>query len=102
MELMNREPKMVAPSQVDEERLSAALEQKKKHFLYVDKVVKQRVTGLYPESCRGEISFKDVGFRYPSRPQRTVLENMNLTIPAGSIVALTGSSGGGKSSIMRL
>ncbi|KAL7574782.1 hypothetical protein ACA910_010628 [Epithemia clementina (nom. ined.)] len=104
MELMNREPQLTTPSHVDEERLLKALKNKKKHLLSVqsNKVIKQKVTGLHPELCRGEILFQDVEFRYPSRPRRTVLDHMNLRIPAGSIVALTGSSGGGKSSIMRL
>lgn len=50
----------------------------------------------------GEITFESVEARYPARPQRVVLDGLNLTIPAGSICALVGSSGSGKSSIVKL
>ena len=42
------------------------------------------------------IELRNLSFRYPSRRDITVLDNMNLTIPAGSIVALVGASGSGK------
>jgi ATP-binding cassette subfamily B (MDR/TAP) protein 1 len=47
----------------------------------------------------GDISFSDVQFRYPSRPDHFVLKNMNLQIPTGACVALVGRSGSGKSSV---
>jgi len=43
-----------------------------------------------------------VKMAYPARPKRTILNDMTLHIPAGKIVALCGSSGGGKSSILSL
>ena len=52
------------------------------------------------ESVEGEISFKDVGFSYPDR--ETVLEGVNLTIPAGKTVGLVGSTGSGKTTLVRL
>jgi ABC-type multidrug transport system fused ATPase/permease subunit len=62
--------------------------------------------GLHPQeslsSSNGEITFHNVGARYPARPQRQVLDGLSLTIPAGSVVALVGSSGSGKSSIAKL
>lgn len=47
----------------------------------------------------GDISFKDVGFHYPSRPGQNILEDFNLEIPGGKMVALVGMSGGGKSTL---
>ncbi|KAF1785308.1 P-loop containing nucleoside triphosphate hydrolase [Phytophthora cactorum] len=44
-----------------------------------------------------QLSFKNVSFRYPTRPEITVLKNYNLTIEAGQTVAFCGPSGGGKS-----
>ncbi|KIH64335.1 ABC transporter, ATP-binding protein [Ancylostoma duodenale] len=41
----------------------------------------------------GEVRFEDVGFAYPTRPEHHVFEKLNLTIPAGQIVALCGPSG---------
>lgn len=48
------------------------------------------------------IQFNDVTFSYPTRPTQTILKNFNLTIPAGQKVAIVGSSGNGKSTIVAL
>lgn len=50
----------------------------------------------------GEISYRDVHFSYPSRPDVPVLKGVSFDIPAGSKIALVGASGGGKSTIMQL
>lgn len=50
----------------------------------------------------GNIEFKNVSFSYPTRPEQEVLRNFSLSIPAGSIVALVGVSGGGKSTVAQL
>lgn len=47
-----------------------------------------------------DIEFKDVSFGY--KPEETVLRNFNLTVPAGSTVALVGATGSGKSTIVSL
>ena len=47
-----------------------------------------------------EITFKDVDFSY--RPGKPVLQRAAFTIPAGSLVAISGESGAGKSTILRL
>lgn len=48
----------------------------------------------------GEIRFENVSFGY--RPDRPILQGLNLTIPAGKKVAIVGPSGCGKSTILRL
>ncbi len=48
----------------------------------------------------GEITFENVTFGY--HPDRPILKNLNLTIPAGKKVAIVGPSGCGKSTILRL
>mmetsp|Transcript_27336 Transcript_27336/g.41361 ORF Transcript_27336/g.41361 Transcript_27336/m.41361 type:complete len:854 (-) Transcript_27336:1618-4179(-) len=48
------------------------------------------------------LSIRQAHFVYPSRPDHMVLENLNLTIPAGSNTALVGTSGCGKSTIVNL
>ncbi len=58
--------------------------------------------GLKPRDINGEISFKDVHFSYPTRPDGTVFKDFNLSIKAGHTVALVGPSGGGKSTAFSL
>jgi ABC-type multidrug transport system fused ATPase/permease subunit len=48
------------------------------------------------------ISFQDVGFAYPGRASVQVLENFNLEVKSGEVVALVGPSGGGKSTVVKL
>lgn len=48
----------------------------------------------------GEIRFENVTFGY--RPDRPILKNLSLVIPAGKKVAIVGPSGCGKSTILRL
>ncbi|GLE03422.1 hypothetical protein PINS_up012324 [Pythium insidiosum] len=58
--------------------------------------------GARPSDVRGEIEFRDVTFRYPTRPDVRVLRRCNLTIRSGETVALCGPSGGGKSTFIGL
>lgn len=48
----------------------------------------------------GEIKFENVTFGY--RPDRPILRNLTMTIPAGKKIAIVGPSGCGKSTILRL
>lgn len=50
----------------------------------------------------GDISFEDVCFSYPTRPEQTILKNFSFNAPAGKMVALVGESGGGKSTVTAL
>ncbi|MBS9522404.1 ATP-binding cassette domain-containing protein [Litoribacter alkaliphilus] len=47
------------------------------------------------------IRFKDVDFRYVGS-QENVIKNLNMEIPAGKVSAIVGSSGSGKSTILKL
>jgi putative ABC transport system ATP-binding protein len=48
------------------------------------------------ESLKGEIEFSNVCFSYPTRPEVKIFHDLNITIPAGKVIALVGSSGSGK------
>ena len=56
---------------------------------------------LQPE-IRGRISFNNVTFAYPTRPEVPVLKNVSLEFKEGECVAIVGSSGSGKSTIAAL
>ncbi len=47
------------------------------------------------------IQFREVTFRYPGC-ESAVLENFNLTLPAGKMVAIVGDNGAGKSTLIKL
>lgn len=51
---------------------------------------------------KGNISFKNVNFRYPSRTDIEVLKGLNIDIDSGKKIALVGPSGSGKSTIVQL
>lgn len=53
------------------------------------------------EPIRGDIEFQDVTFRYPDGNE-DVLSHFNLTIPAGTTVAIVGETGAGKSTLVNL
>lgn len=56
---------------------------------------------LTPITLKQEIHFHQVTFRYPGS-HKAALENFNLTIPAGKIVAIVGSNGAGKTTLLKL
>lgn len=60
----------------------------------------QRSGGLKPETLRGDISLKDVTFRYGS--ERPVLRDVNLTVREGERIAIIGESGSGKSTLGKI
>ena len=54
------------------------------------------------DNVKGEIEFKDVHFRYPTRPTQPVLRGIDLKFEPGQYVALVGRSGCGKSTVVSL
>ncbi|KAG9153943.1 hypothetical protein Leryth_022985 [Lithospermum erythrorhizon] len=59
-------------------------------------------SGLELESVTGQVELKNVNFSYPSRPDVLVLKNFSITVPSGKTIALVGSSGSGKSTVVSL
>lgn len=53
-------------------------------------------------TVEGNIEFKDVWFRYPTRKEDFVLKGLSLTIKKNESVALVGESGCGKSTFVAL
>lgn len=55
-----------------------------------------------PARARGEITFSEVNFRYPSRPDTPALADFSLSVSPGESVALVGPSGAGKTTVFQL
>ena len=55
---------------------------------------------LDADKIQGQIEFKDVSFGYT--PQKTLINHLNLSIPAASKVAIVGPTGAGKSTLINL
>ncbi|XP_054711327.1 ATP-binding cassette sub-family B member 10, mitochondrial-like [Uloborus diversus] len=58
--------------------------------------------GTALSSIKGDIMFEHVSFQYPCRSDSSVLDDFDLSIPAGSVYALVGASGSGKSTVASL
>ncbi|KAH7435715.1 hypothetical protein KP509_06G076400 [Ceratopteris richardii] len=51
---------------------------------------------------KGDIELCNVVFSYPSRPEAIIFQDFSLKIPSGRSVAIVGSSGSGKSTVVSL
>ncbi|EXK41726.1 ATP-binding cassette, subfamily B (MDR/TAP), member 1 [Fusarium oxysporum f. sp. melonis 26406] len=59
-------------------------------------------TGERLSQVEGTLEFRDVHFRYPTRPEQPVLRGLNLVVRPGQYIALVGASGCGKSTTIAL
>ena len=64
-------------------------------------VIDPPIPKLTPKKLNQEIKFENVSFWYPDS-NKYALENFNLTIPSGKIVAIVGANGAGKSTLLKL
>ncbi|NXG46003.1 MDR3 protein, partial [Psilopogon haemacephalus] len=58
--------------------------------------------GEKPKTFDGNIQFRDVTFNYPARAEVQVLRGLTLEVEKGQTLALVGSSGCGKSTVVQL
>ncbi|MBK7245947.1 MAG: ABC transporter ATP-binding protein [Saprospiraceae bacterium] len=62
----------------------------------------QQITEIPRIDIEGSIEYREVRFSYPSRMDVEVLHNISFTVTKGQRIALVGSSGAGKSTIIQL
>uniref|UniRef100_A0A8B9YS02 ATP binding cassette subfamily B member 4 n=1 Tax=Bos mutus grunniens TaxID=30521 RepID=A0A8B9YS02_BOSMU len=58
--------------------------------------------GLRPDKFEGNVTLNEVVFNYPTRPNVPVLRGLSLEVKKGQTLALVGSSGCGKSTVVQL
>ncbi|KAJ4452139.1 hypothetical protein ANN_03657, partial [Periplaneta americana] len=68
----------------------------------VPKIDSLSKTGKRLAEFHGDIQLDGVHFQYPARPEVKVLQGINLNVKSGEKVALVGSSGCGKSTVIQL
>lgn len=66
-----------------------------------DEVLPEKAEPVPIRPLADAIELRNVSFRYENDPKK-ILDDVSLVIPKGSMVALVGESGGGKSSLIRL
>ena len=55
-----------------------------------------------PQPARGALSFDDVTFHYPTRPEVSALKRFTLHVAPGEMLAVVGPSGAGKTTLFQL
>jgi len=81
-------------------RSSLSRAQRVMDILDTDQSVKELPHAKPLQIAKGEVSYKNVYFGY--NPERPVLEGVNFTCPGGSMVAVVGQTGAGKTSLVSL
>lgn len=71
-------------------------------YLDRDQLVVERPGAQKLNSFSKSVQFDGISFHYPSAPERDVLAGINLEVKAGQVVALVGSSGAGKTTLVNL
>jgi ATP-binding cassette, subfamily B, multidrug efflux pump len=63
--------------------------------------IRDEYDGSAPESIHGALEFRNLTFQYPNSNNQ-VLHNINIVVPAGTILAIVGHTGSGKSTLVSL
>ncbi len=65
-------------------------------------ILPEKADAVELKPLKEKIALRDVGFRYANDPDKKILDGVTFEIRKGTMVALVGESGGGKSSLIKL
>ncbi|GAB1220427.1 hypothetical protein ENUP19_0053G0022 [Entamoeba nuttalli] len=68
----------------------------------ISKIESSEINGNTIKDVKGEIEFKNIRFRYPTRADNEVLKGISFKAEQGKTIALVGASGCGKSTTIQL
>ncbi len=72
------------------------------NILDESEVMPEKADAVDLAALSDKIELREVSFKYDNDPHKQILDKVSLEIPKGSMVALVGESGGGKSSLIKL
>jgi ATP-binding cassette subfamily B protein len=84
------------------QRVRELLQEKPEELEIAEPAATPSTNGQAASRLRGEVTFDQVTFSYPSRKELSVLRQVTLTARAGERIALVGPSGAGKSTLVSL
>ncbi|KAJ9181726.1 hypothetical protein P3X46_005790 [Hevea brasiliensis] len=59
-------------------------------------------SGIIIKRVKGKVEFRHISFKYPTRPDVQIFQDLSIALHSGMVVALVGESGSGKSTVISL
>ncbi|MFK7955660.1 MAG: ABC transporter transmembrane domain-containing protein [Lysobacterales bacterium] len=84
------------------QRAAGALERILEMLVLEPEIASPTTPTRLPPRAHGGLEFRGLSFAYPSRPDRPIINDMQVVVKPGEKLALVGASGAGKSTVFQL
>jgi len=86
------------------ERYTSGVASAQRVFLLLDTKadINDKPNALVLEKIRGDVDFNNIVFAYNPKSNKPVIQNLNLKVAAGEVLAIVGPTGHGKSTLVQL